>query len=98
VVFSRHASAPTPPEPDVINRLLSPERRVRARALGSAIRLGCDLAGRNVEVLRHAALSLENDRLRLYAEEGWEDMLLGEQTAKRAMTLAQVLKIRLQMG
>lgn len=97
-VFSRHASGPTPPEPEVINRLLSPERRARARALGSAIRLGCDLAGRNVEVLRHASLGLENDRLRLSAEEGWEDMLLGEQTAKRALTLAQALKIRLQMG
>lgn len=97
-VFARHASAPTPPEEEVVNRLLDPDRRARARALGSAIRLGCDLAGRNVEVLRHAALSIEGDRLRLSAEPGWEDMLLGEQTAKRALTLAQALKIRLQMG
>jgi exopolyphosphatase/guanosine-5'-triphosphate,3'-diphosphate pyrophosphatase len=51
-----------------------------------------------VEVLRHASLDLEGDRLRLAAEPGWEDMLLGEQTAKRALTLAQALKIRLQMG
>lgn len=97
-VFARHASALTPPEEEVVNRLLDPDRRARARALGSAIRLGCDLAGRNVEVLRHAALSVEGDRLRLSAELGWEDMLLGEQTAKRALTLAQALKIRLQMG
>jgi exopolyphosphatase/guanosine-5'-triphosphate,3'-diphosphate pyrophosphatase len=97
-IFSRHDSAPNPPEPEVINRLLTPERRARARALGSAIRLGCDLAGQNVEVLRHASLDLEGDRLRLAAEPGWEDMLLGEQTAKRALTLAQALKIRLQMG
>jgi exopolyphosphatase/guanosine-5'-triphosphate,3'-diphosphate pyrophosphatase len=97
-VFARHDSAPNPPEPEVVNRLLSPERRARARALGSAIRLACDLAGRNVEVLRHAALDLEGDRLRLAAEPGWEDMLLGEQTAKRALTLAQALKIRLQLG
>ena len=97
-IFSRHDSAPNPPEPEVINRLLTPERRARARALGSAIRLGCDLAGQNVEVLRHASLDLEGDRLRLAAESGWEDMLLGEQTAKRALTLAQALKIRLQMG
>jgi exopolyphosphatase/guanosine-5'-triphosphate,3'-diphosphate pyrophosphatase len=82
----------------VIARLLTPERRARARALGAAIRLGCDLAGRNVEVLRHAALGLDNDRLQLTAEPGWEDMLLGEQTAKRALTLAQALKIRFQMG
>jgi exopolyphosphatase/guanosine-5'-triphosphate,3'-diphosphate pyrophosphatase len=51
-----------------------------------------------VEVLRHAALGLDNDRLQLTAEPGWEDMLLGEQTAKRALALAQALKIRFQMG
>lgn len=98
VVYARHDAGATTPEPEVIERLLTPERRTRARALGAAIRLGCDLAGRNVEVLRHAALSLDNDRIRVGAEAGWEDMLLGEQTAKRALTLAQVLKMRLQMG
>lgn len=98
VVYSRHDSGVTTPETEAIARLLTPERRARARALGAAIRLGCDLAGRNVEVLRHAALGLDNDRLQLTAEPGWEDMLLGEQTAKRALTLAQALKIRFQMG
>jgi exopolyphosphatase/guanosine-5'-triphosphate,3'-diphosphate pyrophosphatase len=98
VVYSRHDSGAATPEPEVIARLLTPERRARARALGAAIRLGCDLAGRNVEVLRHAALGLDNDRLQLTAEPGWEDMLLGEQTAKRALALAQALKIRFQMG
>ncbi|MFM8821328.1 MAG: Ppx/GppA family phosphatase [Phenylobacterium sp.] len=98
VVFSRHDSGTTTPKPDTITRLLTPERRARARALGSAIRLGCDLAGRNVEALRHAHLAVEGEKLRVFTEPGWEDMLLGEQTAKRALTLAQALKIRLQMG
>jgi exopolyphosphatase/guanosine-5'-triphosphate,3'-diphosphate pyrophosphatase len=82
----------------MVARLLTPERRARARALGAAIRLGCDLAGRNVEVLRHARLNLDGDRLRVFTDPGWEDMLLGEQAAKRALTLAQTLKTRLQMG
>jgi hypothetical protein len=33
----------------------------------------------------------------LTAAPGWGDMLLGEQTAKRAATLAGVLKLKLQM-
>jgi exopolyphosphatase/guanosine-5'-triphosphate,3'-diphosphate pyrophosphatase len=97
-VFSRHDSSAATPEPEMVARLLTPERRARARALGAAIRLGCDLAGRNVEVLRHARLNLDGDRLRVFTEPGWEDMLLGEQAAKRALTLAQTLKTRLQMG
>jgi exopolyphosphatase/guanosine-5'-triphosphate,3'-diphosphate pyrophosphatase len=82
----------------VVARLLTVERRQRARALGAAIRLGCDLAGRNAGLLARASLSVDGDRLRLTAETGWADMLLGEQTAKRAATLAQVLKLKLELG
>jgi exopolyphosphatase/guanosine-5'-triphosphate,3'-diphosphate pyrophosphatase len=96
--FARHIAAPTPPEPQIVARLLTVERRQRARALGAAIRLGCDLAGRNAGLLARAPLSIDGDRLRLTAETGWADMLLGEQTAKRAATLAQVLKLRLELG
>jgi exopolyphosphatase / guanosine-5'-triphosphate,3'-diphosphate pyrophosphatase len=98
-LFSRHtAAATTPPHQDGVMRLLSAERRQRARALGAAIRLGCDLSGRNPRLLPKSALALQGDRLRLTAAPGWADMLLGEQTAKRAATLAGVLKLRLQMG
>ena len=82
----------------MIARILTPERRQRARALGAAVRLGFDLAGRNATLLAHAKLSAEGDRLRVRAEPGWEDMLLGEQTAKRATTLAQALKLKLEFG
>ena len=96
--FARHSSAPHPPQPDTVSRLLTPERRQRARALGSAIRLGCDLSGRNTRLLESSSLSLHNGRLRLTTAQGWEDMLLGEQTAKRAQVMAQALKLKLDMG
>ena len=96
VAFSRHSAA-QPPHP-VIARLLSAERRQRARALGSAIRLGCDLSGHNPRLLERCAIAIRGGRLVLNVLGGWEDMLLGEQTARRAQTLAQALKLKLEMG
>jgi len=97
-VFSRHSAASSTPEETTIARILSPERRQRARALGAAIRLGCDLSGRNPRLLEHSSLSVKGDRLRLSAGPGWEDMLLGEQTAKRATTLATALRLKLELS
>ena len=34
----------------------------------------------------------------LTAAPGWEDMLLGEQTAKRAKTLASALRLKLELA
>ena len=98
VVFARHTSATSHPEQDIISRVLSPDRRQRARALGAAMRLGCDLAGRNAELLSRTRLTISSDRLGLRADVGASDMLLGEQTAKRANTLAQILKLKLEFG
>lgn len=96
-VFSRHSAASATPEESTIARILTPERRQRARALGAAIRLGCDLSGRNPRLLERSSLSVRGDRLLLTAARGWEDMLLGEQTAKRANTLAAALRLKLEM-
>ena len=41
---------------------------------------------------------MHGDRLGLTALTGWEDMLLGDQTARRAHTLAQALKLKLEMN
>jgi exopolyphosphatase/guanosine-5'-triphosphate,3'-diphosphate pyrophosphatase len=97
-VFSRHSAAATTPEETAIARILTPERRQRARALGAAIRLGCDLSGRNPRLLERSSLAIEGDRLALTAAPGWEDMLLGEQTAKRASTLATALRLKLELA
>lgn len=96
--YARHSSTPSTPEAATVARILSAERRQRARALGSAIRLGCDLSGRNAALLDHCALSIEADHLILTPQPGWGDILLGEQTAKRAQTLAQALRLKLQLG
>ena len=98
VAFARHTSAPTPPEAAAVARILGADRRQRARALGAAVRLGCDLSGRNPRLLEKSALTVKGEHLRLTAADGWEDMLLGEQTAKRAQTLATALKLKLERG
>ena len=95
--FGRHTGAATMPEPDVVARLLSPERYQRARALGAAIRLGCDLSGRSPELLSHARLELRPNTISLQADNGWEATLLGEQVAKRANTLAGMLERELKI-
>ena len=95
--FARHSASSNFPEADTILRVLSAERRARARALGAALRLGCDISGRNGQLLSRSKLELDGDRLRLTATEGWSDLLLGEQTAKRAGTLASALKLRLEL-
>ena len=98
VAFARHTSAPNPPEAVAVARVIGAERRQRARALGAGVRLGCDLSGRNPRLLEASNLTLQGDRLRLTAADGWEDMLLGEQTAKRAQTMASALKLKLELG
>ena len=98
VAFARHTAAPTPPEAVAVARVIGAERRQRARALGAGVRLGCDLSGRNPRLLEASNLTLQGERLRLTAADGWEDMLLGEQTTKRAQTLASALKLKLELG
>ena len=96
--FARHTSSPNSPEAATIARVLSADRRQRARVLGAAVRLGCDLSGRNPRLLEHSSLVIEGDRLLLTAARGWDDILLGEQTTKRAQTLAATLKLKLELG
>ena len=59
--------------------------------------MGCDLSGRNPRLLEKSSLAIKGDKLVLSALTGWEDMLLGEQTTRRAQTLAQALKLKLEM-
>ncbi len=96
--FARHSASSNLPEPETLNRVLSTERRARARALGAALRLGGDLSGRNGRLLAKAALKIEGANLQLSAAGSWSDLLLGEQTAKRAATLAGALKLKLVLA
>lgn len=96
-VHARYGGPVETPEPEVVRRLLSRERFDRARALGLAMRLGCDLSGRTASLLSESALRISDGRLCLAARPAWADMLLGEQTAKRAQALAQALDLKLEM-
>ncbi len=95
--FARHTSAASIPEGVTISRLLTDGQRRRARALGAAIRLGSDLSGRSSPLLAQSRLGLHGGRLVLTAMEGWSDMLLGEQTTRRATTLAGLLGLPLEV-
>ncbi len=90
-IFSRHAPTGTPPDLDVINRLLSSDQQRRARVLGAAMRLGCDLSGRSPALLSAARLSFTPHAVVLTASPASADLLLGEQTAKRGAMVAQIL-------
>ena len=90
-VFARFtAIAPSKPG---LERLLSPERLRRARVLGAAMRLGCDLSGRSASLLFRSRLALEARGLVLRVEHDAQDLTLGEQTKKRVATLAAQLQI-----
>jgi exopolyphosphatase/guanosine-5'-triphosphate,3'-diphosphate pyrophosphatase len=91
-MFARHTAAATVPEPDLIARLLTHERVQRARALGAGVRLACDLSGRSPELLAKSSLEIRASSVVVEAEEAMAPLLLGEQTAKRAGTLAALLE------
>ena len=96
-MFARHTAAATVPEPDLIARLLTHERVQRARALGAAVRLACDLSGRSPDLLAQASLEFRASSVVVEAEEQAAPLLLGEQTAKRAATLAALLERELKL-
>jgi exopolyphosphatase/guanosine-5'-triphosphate,3'-diphosphate pyrophosphatase len=91
---ARHATNFHPPELETLERLLSPAQLKRARALGATIRLACDLSGRSPSLLAHSRLDLDKSHLILAAEPGFADLLLGEQTNKRANTAAHHLGLK----
>lgn len=88
---ARYGGGPATPQPAVIERLLTEEQRARARTLGLAIRLGCDLSGRSVQLLANATLSVGGRKLTVEAADGYADLLLGEQTRRRARALADAM-------
>jgi exopolyphosphatase / guanosine-5'-triphosphate,3'-diphosphate pyrophosphatase len=97
-LFARHTGSASPPDGALLSRILSDDRHQRARALGAAIRLGCDLSGRSAKLLGRSRLETQGGAIWLSTDDRWADMLLGEQTAKRASTLADQLDLGLKIG
>ncbi len=92
---ARYGGDAATPEPEAVDRLLDEDARRRARALGQAIRLACDLSGRAPQLLANARAVVAKSELRLSATEGYADVLLGEQTRKRAKALAETMGLSL---
>jgi exopolyphosphatase/guanosine-5'-triphosphate,3'-diphosphate pyrophosphatase len=92
---ARYGGDPATPEPLAVDRLLDDAARKRARALGQAIRLACDLSGRSPQLLANAGVTVRGGELKLTAAEGYADVLLGEQTRKRARALAETMGLAL---
>ncbi|MFI4974748.1 MAG: Ppx/GppA family phosphatase [Caulobacterales bacterium] len=95
--FSRHTAATTIPEPALVARLLTHERYQRARALGAAVRLGCDLSGRSPELLGRTRLEFRANTVVVEVDEPSAGILWGEQAAKRSTTLATILGREMKM-
>ena len=93
-MYARYGGTHTP-KPDVLARLLSPAGQKRARALGLAMRLACDLSGRSPQLLANAAISISKTQLRVTAVKGFAAMLLGSQTRRRAKSLADAMGLEL---
>ncbi|MBB5746172.1 exopolyphosphatase/guanosine-5'-triphosphate,3'-diphosphate pyrophosphatase [Brevundimonas variabilis] len=94
---ARYGGNAATPDPALTDRLLDEEMRLRARALGLAMRLGCDLSGRSPQLLANASATVRNGTLCLTASEGYADVLLGEQTRRRAKALAEAMNLKLDI-
>jgi exopolyphosphatase/guanosine-5'-triphosphate,3'-diphosphate pyrophosphatase len=71
--------------------LLEAEPREQAVGLGLALRLGYAIAGAAPELLRHASLRIEEERITLALEPQWR-ILAGEAVRRRLDTLGRALK------
>lgn len=94
-INARYGGPGGTPEQATIERLLDETGRKRARVLGLAIRLACDLSGRSPNLLANARARVADGELRLTAAEGFADVLLGEQTRRRAKALAEAMDLQL---
>ena len=94
---ARYGGGASTPQPETIQRLLDEDQRAHARALGMAIRLGCDLSGRSAQLLANATVSIDYGSVVMTAASGYADLLLGEQTRRRGKALADAMGLKLDI-
>lgn len=94
-MYARYGGTAKVPSPEIVDTLLPPLGQKRARALGLAMRLACDLSGRSPQLLANAAISVGKTQLRVTAVKGFAAMLLGSQTRRRAKALADAMDLEL---
>lgn len=98
VINARYGGPPDTPESRTTARLLDARGVRSARALGLAIRLACDLSGRSPHILAHTGMTVAGGVLTLQARPGYTDVLLGDQTRRRARALAEAMGLKLSLG
>lgn len=96
-INARYGGGASTPQPAIIDRLLSEDQRRKARTLGIAIRLACDLSGRSPNLLVNVRAAVEDGHLILSASDGYAHALLGEQTRKRGKALAEIMGLKLDI-
>lgn len=94
-LYARYGGTAKTPRQSTTDRLLSPLGQKRARALGLAMRLACDMSSRSPQLLANAAISVSKTQLRVTAVSEYAAMLLGSQTKRRAKALADALDLEL---
>lgn len=87
----------TPPEAELVNRLLGREGLERARVHGLGLRLASDLSGRSAALLAATRLGVEDSELVLRVSSDQADLLRGEKVRKRLGALAQALGLAARM-
>ncbi len=96
-IYTRYSGDAYNKEPVLVSRILGDEQLQMATRLGLLMRLGCDLSAKSSTLLSHAHIRQEHHQLTLGANTGWEDLLLGEQTRRRARALANHMKLQLNI-
>ncbi len=96
-IYTRYSGDAYAKEPVLINRILGDDQLQMATRLGLLLRLGCDLSAKSSILLSHAHVRQDGPQLTLGANTGWEDLLLGEQTRRRARALANHMKLQLNI-
>lgn len=96
-LYTRYSGDAYTKEPVLVSRILGEDMLNQATQLGLLLRLGCDLSAKSAKLLGHAHIRQHELHLILSAKSGWEDLLLGEQTRRRARALAQALKLNLNI-
>ena len=97
-LYTRYCGSSLGRETALVTKILSSEGLNQATELGLLLRLGCDLSAKSPVLLAHSHIELKNKTLVLTARPSWEDLLLAEQTKKRARALAQHMELNLKFG
>jgi exopolyphosphatase/guanosine-5'-triphosphate,3'-diphosphate pyrophosphatase len=96
-IYTRYSGDAYTREPVLTGRILGEDGLLQATRLGLLLRLGCDLSAKSARLLKRSHIGCADGQLILSAQSGWEDLLLGEQTRRRAKALAQALKLNLNI-